>query len=98
MRTGPTAREVDQYLHYFCGVAADPNALNETETLRISFYKAVAVYVRAFAAMARDLMEAGYSDPEAAAIQKEVEFYGGRAPQVGAGNRPGDARAGTGGM
>ena len=69
-------REVEQYLHYFCGDAANPNALNETETLRISFYKAVAVYVRAFAAMAQDLTEAGYSDPEAAAIQKAVEFYG----------------------
>ena len=69
-------REVEQYLHYFCGDAANPNALNETETLRISFYKAVTVYVRAFAAMAQDLTEAGYSDPDAAAIQKEVEFYG----------------------
>ena len=69
-------REVEQYLHYFCGDAANPNALNQTEALRISFYKAVAVYVRAFAAMAQDLTEAGYSDPEAAAIRKEVEFYG----------------------
>ena len=69
-------REVEQYLHYFCGDAANPNALNETETLRISFYKAVAVYVRAFAAIAQDLTEAGYSDPEATAIGKEVEFYG----------------------
>ena len=69
-------REVEQYLHYFCGDAANPNALNENETLRISFYKAVAVYVRAFAAIAQNLTEAGYSDPEAAAIQKEVEFYG----------------------
>ena len=71
----PLPREVEQYLHYFCGDAADPNALNETEALRISFYKAVAVYVRAFAAMAQDLAEAGYSDAEATAIRKEVEFY-----------------------
>ena len=69
-------REVEQYLHYFCGDAANPNALNETEALRISFYKAVAVYVRAFAAMAQDLAEAGYSDAEAATIKQEVEFYG----------------------
>ena len=69
-------REVEQYLHYFCGDAANPKALNETEALRISFYKAVAVYVRAFAAMAQDLTEAGYSDPEATAIKQEVEFYG----------------------
>ena len=69
-------REVEQFLHYFCGDAADPNALNETEALRISFYKAVAVFVRAFAAIAQDLPEAGYSDAEAAALQKDVEFYG----------------------
>ena len=54
----------------------DPNALNETEALRISFYKAVAVYVRAFSAMAQDLADAGYSDGEVTAIRKEVEFYG----------------------
>lgn len=69
-------REVEQYLHYFCGDAANPSALNETETIRISFYRAVAVYVRAFTAIAQDLPEAGYSDTESAAIQKEVEFYG----------------------
>jgi type I restriction enzyme R subunit len=69
-------REVEQFLRYFCGDAANPNALNETEALRVSFYKAVAVFVRAFAAIAQDLTEAGYSDAEAAALQKEVQFYG----------------------
>ena len=68
-------REVEQFLHYFCGDAANPNALNETEALRVSFYKAVAVFVRAFAAIAQDLTEAGYTGAEAAAMQKDVEFY-----------------------
>ncbi len=68
-------RDVEQFFHYFCGDAANPNALNETEALRVSFYKAVAVFVRAFAAIAQDLMEAGYSDAEAAALRKDVEFY-----------------------
>ncbi len=72
----PPPREVEQFLHYFCGDAADPNALNETEALRVSFYKAVAVFVRAYAAIAQDLTEAGYSDAEAAAMRKDVEFYG----------------------
>ena len=71
----PPPREVEHYLHHFCGDATDPNALNETEALRVSFYKAVAVYVRAFANMAQDLTGAGYSDEEAAAIRKEVEFH-----------------------
>ena len=69
-------REVEQFLHYFCGDAANPNALNETEALRMSFYKAVAVFVRAYAAIAPDLTEAGYSDADAAALQQEVESYG----------------------
>jgi len=68
-------REVERYLYYFCGDAANPNALNETEALRVSFYKAVAVFVRAFAAIAQDLTEAGYTDAEAAALQRDVEFY-----------------------
>ena len=72
----PLPREVEQYLHYFCGDAANPNALNETEALRVSFYKAVAVFVRAFASIAQDLAEAGYSDVDATDLQKEVEFYG----------------------
>ena len=72
----PLPREVEQYLHYFCGDAADPNALNETEALRVSFYRAVAVFVRAFAAIAQNLEEAGYIDADAASIKQEVDFYG----------------------
>ena len=68
-------REMEQYLHYFCGDAANANALNETEALRVSFYKAVAIFVRAFADLTQDLTEAGYSDADAAALRKEVEYY-----------------------
>jgi len=71
----PLPREVEHFLHYFCGDAANVNALSETEPLRISFYKAVATFARAFAAIAQDLTEAGYSDAEAVELQKEVEFY-----------------------
>ena len=69
-------REMERYLQYFCGDAADPNALKETEALRTSFYKAVAKYVRAFSALMQDLTDAGYSDTEAAAIREEVGLYG----------------------
>jgi type I restriction enzyme, R subunit len=71
----PLPREVEQFLHHFCGEAANPNALNETEALRVSFYKAVAIFVRAYAAIAQSLAEAGYSDADAAAIKKDVDFY-----------------------
>jgi type I restriction enzyme R subunit len=71
----PLPREVEQYLYYFCGDAANPNALHETEALRVSFYKAVAIFARAYADLAQNLSEAGYSDAEVAALQKEVDFY-----------------------
>ena len=72
----PPPREMEQYLHYFCGDATNPHALEETEAVRISFYRSVAAYVRAFAAIAQGLTDAGYSDAEVAAIQEEVAFYG----------------------
>ena len=72
----PLPREMEQFLHYFCGDAANPQALADTEPLRISYYKAVATFVRAYADIAQDLAEAGYNDAEAAALQKEAEFYG----------------------
>ena len=71
----PLPREIEQFLHHFCGDAADANALNETEALRVSFYKAVALFARAFAAIAQELGDAGYSDADAAALRQEVEFH-----------------------
>jgi type I restriction enzyme R subunit len=71
----PLPREMEQFLIFFCGEAADPQALSNTEPLRISFYKAVATFVRAYAQVAQDLVEAGYSDAEAVALQKDVDFY-----------------------
>src|SRR5205823_5866342 len=71
----PLPREMEPFLHYFCGDAANPQALTDTEPLRISFYKSVAALVRAYADIAQNLTEGGYSDTEAAALQKEVDFY-----------------------
>ncbi len=71
----PPPREVERFLYYFCGDATNPHALADTEPLRISFYKAVATFVRAYADIAQELTEAGYSDAEAAALQKEVDSY-----------------------
>lgn len=71
----PQPRELEQYIHYFCGHASDPEALLESEALRIAFYKAVATYLRAFAAIAQDLNAAGYTDSEADTLRQETEFY-----------------------
>jgi type I restriction enzyme, R subunit len=71
----PMPREVEQYLRYFCGDAANANALNETEPLRVEFYKATAIFARAYAALARELAEAGYTEGDAQALKREVEFF-----------------------
>jgi len=71
----PLPHEMEQFLHYFCGDSANPQALADTEPLRISFYKAVTRFVRNFADFAQNLTDAGYSDEEATALQKDVIFY-----------------------
>ena len=68
-------REMEQYLRYFCGDAGNANALNETEPLRILFYKATATLLRAYGDIAMNLTEAGYSEADIAALAKETTFY-----------------------
>lgn len=71
----PTPREMEQYLCYFCGDVNDPQALQNTEPLRISFYKATATFLRAYAAIAQNLEDAGYSAADIATLEKEIELY-----------------------
>lgn len=68
-------REVEQFFDYFCGDPSNPLSLSETEPLRISFYKAVVAFVRAYSAVSQYMSEAGYSDKEIAVIDKEIAFY-----------------------
>jgi type I restriction enzyme R subunit len=71
----PQPREMEQFLRYFCGDAANPQALVETEPLRISFYKSVSTFVRAYADIAQNLTEAGYTTAQVEDLQKAVEYY-----------------------
>jgi type I restriction enzyme R subunit len=68
-------KEVEQFIFYFCGDVNNPLALGETEPIRISFYKSVVTFVRAFSAISNYLTEAGYSDDEVNKINNEVAFY-----------------------
>jgi type I restriction enzyme R subunit len=49
--------------------------LAKTEKLRLSLYTKVAALVRAYADLASEMSEAGYSSEEAEAIKKKVAFY-----------------------
>ena len=72
----PPPKEIENYLRTFCGDASNPQALADTEPLRIALYKAVATLVRAYADVAQHLPEAGYAETELEALPKDVEFYG----------------------
>ncbi|KXJ49652.1 MAG: restriction endonuclease subunit R [Alcanivorax sp. Nap_24] len=71
----PPPKEIEQHIHYFCGEAYNPEALDNTEALRISFYKHVTGFVRAFSNIAQHLNEAGYSEKHIQRLNDEVAFY-----------------------
>lgn len=64
------------YQHYFCASdTSDKDALKKNEPKRVELYKAVAGLVRAYGAIANEMLEAGYSDKEAKEILAEVRHY-----------------------
>ncbi|WP_339065783.1 type I restriction endonuclease subunit R [Teredinibacter turnerae] len=71
----PAPKEMEQHLQYFCGNGQDPEQLLATEPLRISFYKAVVTYMRAYANISQDLEAAGYSKTEIKELHKETTFF-----------------------
>lgn len=65
-----------EHLHYFCAAdTTDKEALKENEPKRIALYKLVAGLVRAYANLANEMPEAGYSAIETERIQQEVSHY-----------------------
>jgi type I restriction enzyme, R subunit len=69
-------RDTADYQHYFCAAdTADKDALRANEPKRVALYKAVAALLRAYAALANELPEAGYTAVEIAAIRQEVIHY-----------------------
>jgi type I restriction enzyme R subunit len=64
------------YLRYFCAVdSGNAEQLKNNEPKRLSLYKLTAAFIRAFANLATELKEAGYSDSEIATLKDEVEHF-----------------------
>ena len=64
------------YLRYFCAKdTADKDALKENEPKRVALYKLTASLIRAYANLANELPEAGYTPQEIEQIKQEVEYY-----------------------
>jgi len=69
-------KNLADYQHYFCAEdTADKEALLKNEPKRIALYKAVASLVRAYANLANEMSEAGYTQEEAKSIKNEVDNY-----------------------
>jgi type I restriction enzyme R subunit len=68
-------RGTPEYLHFFCGNPANPTDLSEREGRRRDLYKYTAILLRAFAEIAGELEEAGYTAAEAAGVERQVKHY-----------------------
>lgn len=69
-------RGILEYQHYFCGVSGEnKDELLEKEPLRLAFYKAFAKLLRAYANLANEMQQAGYTAAEQEKIRQEIEHY-----------------------
>ena len=72
----PLPRNTLDYLHYFCAEdTADKDAVKLNERKRVALYTAVASLVRAYANLANEMTEAGYTPEQAEAMRREVAHY-----------------------
>ena len=69
--------DTEAYLRYFCHGAGDGTAgqRRESERRRLTLYTMVAAFVRAYANLANEMIEAGYTESERLAIKGEVSHY-----------------------
>lgn len=63
------------YLRYFCGNADHKNDLNDTQQKRLLLYSSVASLVRAYANLANEMIEAGYTPLETEQIKEDTKYF-----------------------
>lgn len=72
----PAPRKDIQFQHYFCGESgSNQDELVEKEALRQALYQAVAKLIRAYANLANEMQDAGYSTAEQESIRLEIAEY-----------------------
>lgn len=64
-----------QHIHFFCGNTEIATDLEETAPRRETLYKLTAAFVRAYAAIADEMSEAGYSDDRVEEIARLRKHY-----------------------
>ena len=69
-------RDTAAYLRFFCAAeSGDAGQLKDNEPKRIALYRLAAAFLRAYANLANEMREAGYSDAEVQEIKAEVDHY-----------------------
>ncbi len=63
------------FIRYFCGDTEDKAALQDNEEKRVALYKQTVALIRAYANIANEMSQAGYSAKEAEEIEKKVKFF-----------------------
>lgn len=64
------------HIQYFCGKNTEnPDDLKDTEPRRVSLYKLTLALIRAYANIADEMKEAGYTDKEAEQIKEDVKHF-----------------------
>jgi type I restriction enzyme R subunit len=63
------------YIRYFCGDVENPYSLKENEVKRVKLYKTVSHLLRAYAEMANDMVDSGYTKEQAEGIEREVKHF-----------------------
>ncbi len=69
-------RDTVAYVRFFCAAdSGNAEQLKSNEPKRVTLYKLVAAFTRAYANLANEMTEAGYSNAEATEIRAEVDHY-----------------------
>lgn len=71
----PSPKSDLEYIRYFCGNPENPDDLKETEVRRNSLYSHTVILIRAYANIAEDMAEAGYTEREITSIKAQLDNY-----------------------
>ncbi|OPY88321.1 MAG: Type-1 restriction enzyme R protein [Smithella sp. PtaU1.Bin162] len=71
----PKPKDLLAYIHFFCGDPENPDDLKDNEVKRTALYKHTVAFIRAYANIAGELEEAGYTRKEVEDIKKNLDFY-----------------------
>lgn len=74
-RVEPPKDDLAYYRYFSSAEPGKADQLKENEPRRLALYKLTASLIRAYAAIAGEMQEAGYTKKETLEIQKEVAFY-----------------------